>query len=337
MAGGVKVVEVSGTDEPAIRAFSEVEHAAHRHDRPYAVLAPFTQLRRALQDPSPYHRRTLLLAILDGEPVGAAHLGFADQDNQHLGDLEVAVLPSHRRRGIGRRLYEEGLARMAAEGRTTVIGEAHSPLGDADAASPAFARAMGCEEVHVEDHLVLPLPLPSAAHTALRAAIGVAADDYELVTWGGRCPDEHVAAFCAMNSQMSTDVPLGEVDLHPVEYDEHRLRTSEERVGHSYRKVVAAARRRSDGVFGGYSVLYLPHDDTDVLQDDTLVMPEHRGHRLGLLLKLGTLDTVQRDHPDRTLLHTWTSPDNPAMHRTNLAFGYRPVERLLEMQRRVRP
>jgi GNAT superfamily N-acetyltransferase len=138
-----------------------------------------------------------------------------------------------------------------------------------------------------------------------------------------------------MNSQMSTDVPLGEVDYHPVEYDEHRLRTGEERVAHSYHQVVAAARRRSDGVFGGYSVLYLPHDEEFALQDDTLVMPDHRGHRLGLLLKLGTLDIVQRNHPARTPLHTWTSPDNHAMHRTNLAFGYRPVEQLHEMQRKV--
>ena len=277
----------------------------------------------------------MLLAIVDGAPVGTAHLGFAERDNQHLGDLEVAVLPTHRRRGFGRRLYEEGLARMADQGRTTVVGEAHAPVGDDDAPSLAFARAMGCQEVHLEDHLVLPLPMPPEDHEGLRAAIGAAADDYELVTWGDRCPDEHVAAFCAMNSQMSTDVPLGDVDYHPVEYDEHRLRTGEERVTHSYHQVVAAARRRSDGVFGGYSVVYLPHDEDFAIQDDTLVMPEHRGHRLGLLLKLGTLDVLQREHPARAPLHTWTAPDNHAMHRTNLAFGYRPVEQLHEMQRSV--
>jgi GNAT superfamily N-acetyltransferase len=333
----VRIVEVGPADESALRVFSEIERAAHLADRPYAVLAPLGQLRRAVQDPSPYHRRVLLLATVDGEPVGTAHLGLSDSDNQHLGDLEVAVLPTHRRRGTGRMLYEAGLARLAAEGRTVVIGEAHAPLGRPESPSLAFARAMGCRDVHSEDHLVLSLPVDPDELRRLRTRVGDAAAGYELVTWGNRCPEEHAAAFCAMNTQMGADVPLGEVDYHPVEFDEDRLRTSEERASHSYQQVVAVARRRSDGVFGGYSTLYLPHDDDQVLQDDTLVMPEHRGHRLGLLLKSATLEVVQRDHPGRVLLHTWTSPDNHAMHVTNLTFGFRPVERLHEMQRPVRP
>jgi len=31
-------------------------------------------------------------------------------------------------------------------------------------------------------------------------------------------------------------------------------------------------------------------------------------------------------------IHTWTDPDNQAMYRTNTAFGFRPVERMHEMQ-----
>lgn len=71
-----------------------------------------------------------------------------------------------------------------------------------------------------------------------------------------------------------------------------------------------------------------------VQQDDTLVMPEHRGARLGTLLELATLDAVRRDHPERRALHTWTEPDNHAMYRTNTDVGYRPVERMPEMQLR---
>jgi GNAT superfamily N-acetyltransferase len=80
-------------------------------------------------------------------------------------------------------------------------------------------------------------------------------------------------------------------------------------------------------------VLFLAHDDLEALQDDTLVMPEHRGHGLGMQLKLATLDVLQRDHPQRRALHTWTDRENHAMYRTNKAFGYRPVEVLHEMQR----
>src|SRR3546814_8887244 len=36
-------------------------------------------------------------------------------------------------------------------------------------------------------------------------------------------------------------------------------------------------RRRVDGVMGGYSMLVLPRGGELAMQDDTLVMPEHRG------------------------------------------------------------
>ena len=68
-------------------------------------------------------------------------------------------------------------------------------------------------------------------------------------------------------------------------------------------------------------------------QDDTLVMPAHRGHRLGLLMKLATLDVIAREHPERLLLHTHTNPANVAMMRTDADVGFRVVERMHEMQR----
>lgn len=327
-----EIVPVRASDEEALRSYWEVQRTAHRHDREFAVVPPLAHLRHALREPSPYHRRELFLAVVDARPVGTAQLGLSDRDNSHLGDLEVAVLPAHRRRGIGTALYQEGLRRLAAQGRTTAVGEAHDTLDGRNAPGPAFGRAMGCAVVHAEDHLVLRLPVPPGERDRLDRLVG--GEQYEVLVWGDRCPGEYVDAYCAMLTRMETDVPLGEVDYRPVEWDLARLREYEERTSHAYRRIVAAARR-TDGVFGGYSVLFLPHDDSDVLQDDTLIMPAHRGRRLGLRLKLATLEVVLRDHPERRMLHTWTAPDNGAMHHTNTTMGYRPVERLLEMQRAV--
>ena len=100
---------------------------------------------------------------------------------------------------------------------------------------------------------------------------------------------------------------------------------------------MSAARRRSDGSLCGYSLVFLPHDSGQALQDDTLVMPAHRGQRLGQRLKLATLSVIHDQYPGRTSLHTWTDPDNHAMYRTNLGFGYTPVERMREVQRRPLP
>ena len=133
---------------------------------------------------------------------------------------------------------------------------------------------------------------------------------------------------------MSNDVPIGEIDYEPIVYDEARLRTQEERTARSYAPAASRPPVGPTAPSGATRSCYLPHGETDAIQDDTLVMPEHRGRRLGTLLKLATLDLVQRDHPDRAALHTWTDPENHAMYRTNLRFGYRAVERLHEMQRK---
>jgi GNAT superfamily N-acetyltransferase len=334
--GMVQVVEVDPHEEPFLRAWWEADHEANRADRPDALLRTWEAHRAVAQNPSPYRSRRLLAVVADDRVVGTAELDLWHQSNEHLCSVEVAVLPGHRRRGIGRALFDEADRRRRADARTTVIGEVSVPSGLAldEVAGGRFAHAMGMRSVHQEDHLVLRLPVSDEHLGRLRAAVGERGSAYDVVTWGNRCPDEYVDAFCTMNTQMAADVPSGGLDLEAVVYDEARLRTDEERTSAAYDQVVAAARRRSDGVFGGFSQLFLAKGAEHVQQDDTLVMPEHRGARLGTLLKLATLDVVRRDHPERRALHTWTEPDNHAMHRTNTDFGYRPVERMHEMQLR---
>ncbi|WP_426245419.1 GNAT family N-acetyltransferase [Nocardioides sp. LHG3406-4] len=330
----IVIVEVDPSDETALRAFWETEQAAIRADRPHALLRTWEALSNSVREPGPYYRRTLFAAREGEVTAGVAELGGSVEDNTHLADLEISVLPDRRREGIGRALYDEALRRCHAAGRTSVCGELHVPAGvePATAGPYAFARAMGLEEVHVEDHLVLPLPVDDGHVAILRTGAEAKASDYEIITWGDTCPDEYVDAFCEMRTRMDSDVPIGEVDYEPVVFTQERLRTSETRLAQSYGSVVSAARRRRDGVFAGYSQVYVPRGEPDVLQDDTLVMPEHRGRRLGTLLKLATLGVLAEEYPASTSIHTWTDPDNHAMQRTNRDFGFRIVERMHEMQ-----
>lgn len=323
----VEINEVDPTDEPALRAFWDVEHAALRHDRPHAVTRSYGRLVSTVTVPSPYLRRTLLAATDAERVVGVAELRGSVQDNLHLAMVEIAVALDRRREGIGRALYDEVSRRAAAEGRTTLLGEAYE-VPDRETGAVPFAGAMGFGRVHTEDQLMVPLPLgPDVAPRVPDDP------DYEVVSWATHCPDEYVAPYCAMVTQMGNDVPSGGIDYEPVVYDKERLRVDEERAAVSFDQLVAVARRRSDGVFGGYSQVYLPRDHDYVLQDDTLVMPEHRGRRLGLRLKLANLETLQRDHPGRSAIYSWTDPANGAMYRTNTAFGFVPVARMYEMQR----
>ena len=84
---------------------------------------------------------------------------------------------------------------------------------------------------------------------------------------------------------------------------------------------------------GYYSVIFLAHGSDEAIQDDTFVKTAHRGHKLGLALKVATLAAVQRDHPERTSIHTWTDPSNDVMQRINKQFGFRKIELMHEVQR----
>ncbi|GAA2155817.1 GNAT family N-acetyltransferase [Nocardioides koreensis] len=322
------IARIDPHDDAALRAWFGVEQASIRADRPQALSRTYAALATAVRHPSPYVDRPLLAAVEGGATVGVAEVELTTQDNLHLAELAIHVHPDHRRRGIGRALHDAAEEIRRAAGRSTVVGELLVADGNDDPAGMAFARALGFGSVHQEEHLVLPLPVDPAGLPPPPAVTA-----YEIVIWRDRCPDEHVAAFCAMRTQMGRDVPVGEVAYEPPVIDEERLRSSEERTRRAYHRIVAAARRREDGEMAGYSVVFLAHDDHEALQDDTLVMPDHRGHRLGLRLKLATLEVLGREHPDRRMLHTWSDRENHAMYRTNVAIGYRRAEVLHEMQR----
>jgi GNAT superfamily N-acetyltransferase len=321
----VRISELDVHDDVALREFWAVEQAAMRAYRTRPVLRTYDVLAM-LRDPNPYYRHVLLVAREGSRTVGVADLGCSIGNNEHVGELEISVHPGRQRQGIGRALYDEATRQLAADGRTTVRGEAHVPQGlsSEDASGYAFASAQGLRSVHVEDHLVLGLPANPPETCA--------PEGWEVVTWGARCPDTFRSAYCRMRTQMENDVPRGEVDHEPFVFDEERLAVGEERIARGYHQVVAAARRTADATFGGYSLVFVPHGETEALQDDTLVMPAHRGHALGLVLKRATLDVLRREHPRLTAIHTWTSVDNAPMQRTNLQFGYRPVERMHEMR-----
>ena len=316
------VEQINPLNEPLLRKFWEVEQAAQRADREYPVLRDWTALQVVAREPSQRTRHTFVVAWVDGHPVATMDVMVFTQENPHLLELEINVLPELRRRGIGRALHEEAL--RLADGRTTFLGEANEPI-DGEAAARPFAEALGYSTVHVEHHLVLDLP---------GSPPEVDADDGWVVrTWVDSCPIELRDGFVRLRNQMEQDVPRGDIDAAPDLYTAERLAEEEVRMRKAFTTVTAVAER--DGELGGYSKVVLPHGGDFAWQDDTLVMPDHRGHRLGLRLKTATHALITTAHPERTVIHTWTDPENTAMYRTNERFGFRPVELLHEMQRKL--
>ena len=56
---------------------------------------------------------------------------------------------------------------------------------------------------------------------------------------------------------------------------------------------------------------------------DTLVAKAHRGHRLGMLVKVLNLRRLQKDHPEVELVVTFNAVENDHMLAINVALGFR--------------
>jgi hypothetical protein len=70
-------------------------------------------------------------------------------------------------------------------------------------------------------------------------------------------------------------------------------------------------------------VLSVPQQKTrSVDQYATLVLREHRGHRLGMLLKVGNLVHLARERPGHPSVITFNAEENRHMLDTNEALGF---------------
>jgi GNAT superfamily N-acetyltransferase len=277
--------------------------------------------------------------------LGYLTLDLPRQDNTHTGDAEVGVRPEHRGRGIGSALHDLALRTAREHGRTvltgatdqrtepdagpgTLVPSTGSGRVRADDPSVAFLVRRGWALEQVERRSVLQVPLPDAdlaRHAdAARAAAG---PDYALVQWDRRCPEEWVDQYALLQTRMSTDAPLGGLDLREDAWDAARIRAAEQQFvdrGMTYR--VTAAVHRPTGVMAAFSVL-LSRPDTEefVYQDDTLVLREHRGRRLGMLVKTANLARLAQVQPAARRIATWNAEENAHMLAINVALGFRPA------------
>jgi GNAT superfamily N-acetyltransferase len=87
----------------------------------------------------------------------------------------------------------------------------------------------------------------------------------------------------------------------------------------------------------GWTRLVLPADAGEpARQLDTAVLPDHRGHGLGLWLKATMLRRVREADPAVAEITTGTADDNRHMHALNAALGYRPLRRTVDYRLALR-
>jgi len=319
-------------DETQVRAFWQVEHDAVA-DRPYNTFVAW----RAAQTYIPMEfpdRIRYFTAAWDGDVmVGAMAGGGPLTDNTHRAHFEVAVLPEHRRRGIATLLADDFERWAAAHERRVVAGEVFAPV---DGSSPALQFATGRGyQVTIEDGMkVVDVPETCDGWDALAAECAPHHEDYELRTVAGEIPDELVEGFCAIQNMFMSEAPTGDADIEDEAWDPDRVRANQERAVKAGRRDFTTFALTQEGEVAAMTELFvnesMPHRG---FQSGTLVVPAHRGHRLGLAVKVANQQALYDAFPELSFIITGNADVNVHMNAINDRLGFRVVERCLEVEK----
>jgi GNAT superfamily N-acetyltransferase len=324
----LRLVEL-GPDDDLFAAWYEVWAASHRADRPDQPPRPMSDhvsLGRQLVAPGGSRDGTHRAAVLDGAVVGALRLILPTRDNPTVALVDVAVHPTHRRQGIGSAVLGEGLRLAAGLRRTDLISEIDEPGPGAPGRHFALRHGWTCDLLETRRDLVLPADeqrLAAVEAEARRASAG-----YELVTWRDRTPDALLDDRALLERRMSTDAPHGDLPVDEEQWDGARIREYE--AAHvARRRTVLSAGAVKDGRLVAFTDLQVPLQlPQPAHQGGTLVLSEHRGHRLGALIKAAVLRDLMAAFPAVDRIITTNAEDNVPMVAVNEALGFRPAGHL---------
>jgi len=279
----------------------------------------------------------------DGELIGCLSLDILQDDGGQTGMFGLALLRAHWGRGIATEMYAhlEQTAREAGVRKLQHWAEHHDdgaglPMLDSPTGSGAVPadRPARCLQRHgfrleqVERGSALIWSDDTVAHLiALRDEAAVHAAGYRTVQWVGATPARYLDGYAWMKSRMSTDVPDGELGTPEETWDAARVQRQDARMAErGWTMMVTAAQQVDTGELCAFNELAIGGDRMAAThQYDTLVLSEHRGHRLGMLVKTVGLLAWRERYPHSPKVGTYNAEENRPMLSINEAIGFTPV------------
>ena len=296
------------------------------------------ELLPAFHDPA--SPRRLFGVRVDGALVARSYFEVNVGSEVPVAWATVEVLPAARGRGIGTALAEhvEALARDREKLYVYVVspdgpGDRLVPptgFGSVPLANPEvrflLRRGFSLEQVERASRLALPLEAAGLS-SAVAAASAISGDDYRLHRWIRRTPERWLDDMALMFTRMSTDAPSAGLEEPEDVWTPARVSESEDREEASPREMLTVVVEHvPSGRLVGYSSLSVPQQTgRAVMQDDTLVLREHRGHRLGMLLKVANLANLAELRPGHPSVITFNAEENRHMLSVNEAVGFEPI------------
>lgn len=292
------------------------------------------------------------VARVDGEIVGMITVTFAQEAEAHAAEIDMLVPEAHWGRGIEDALLARAEVEARSRGRSLLqIWSLHRPAEAERMLVPRtgwgripatplsdLVEANGFTLEQVERNSEYDLRSDAARlRTALEEATTFAGPDYRVVEWNMPTPPELRDGFAAVLARLSTDAPSGDMDFAEESWDADRVVRREARLlGAGQTVSVVAVQHVPTGELVAYNELLIAADHTGVThQFGTLVSKDHRGHRLGMIVKCANLLRWRELMPESTVVSTFNAEENRPMLNINEAIGFVPVSYAGAWQRKV--
>lgn len=344
----ITISEVTVPRSRAAHGWADFEASVNVHNRVETAGYGTPELSLTAQEVHPgwlVHAagpRRLFVAKVGNDVVGRAVTEMQAEGGADCAWLTVEVLPRWQSLGIGRALAEHLESVARGDSRTTWYVYAVSPDGPgARLAAPTGAgsvpldnrevrflvnRGYTLEQVVRGSRLALPDSVTGLERMRSEAQLA-AGPDYRVHSWEGATPRRWRESIALLNTRMSTDAPSAGLEEPEDVWTVARLLEHETAEKSSPRVALTTAiEHRPTGSLVGFSVLSVPQETARaVAQEDTLVLREHRGHRLGVLVKVANLASLAARHPGHPSVTTFNAEENRPMLAVNEAIGFVPM------------
>lgn len=252
-----------------------------------------------------------------GDPAGC-YLLTLPPENPDLARCALFVAPSKRRTGIGAALLEHCKHRARLTGRTRLASLARD-----DSPGAAFAIAAGASSG--QDHITRRLTVDEGLIgrlAVLRAAAEPRAGGYSLVSWLGVTPGEYLDDVAELSAALA-DAPR-DAGVEPEAWDAGRVAWLDRAaIGAGLRLYSVGASHLASGRLAALTQLATdPEIPGWASQSITAVRPDHRGHRLGLLVKIAMLELLRDHEPTVRHVSTGNAAGNEHMIAINARLGF---------------